>query len=214
MSRNLLIDFTLKRRAGGPTLQARIKKPTQRTIFSAMLLVNRMKTIFVVTFPIMVAALCLGQGQVAPERPAKRIVTRTRLVAIFSDLEDQLFKGLQEKNEKAVKSLLGEEFQVWTPTAPGDPVPLEDWQKQSLAEDLKSFHVRQMAARAVDDNAVLVHFVLSKTVDLRGKALVRDYFIVDLWQKNDDKWQLCDRYASPLGAGVYKPAMVRPSGKN
>ena len=179
-----------------------------------MLLVNRMKTIFVVAFPIMVAALCVGQGQVAPERPSKRIVTRTRLVAIFSDLEDQLFKGLQEKNEKAVKSLLGEEFQVWTPTAPGDPVPLEDWQKQSLAEDLKSFHVRQMAARAVDDNAVLVHFVLSKTVDLRGKALVRDYFIVDLWQKNDDKWQLCDRYASPLGAGVSKPAMVGPSGKN
>jgi hypothetical protein len=175
-----------------------------------------MKKIFVVAFPIMVVALCVGQGQIAPERPAKRIVTRTRLVAIFSDLEDQLFKGLQEKNEKAVKALLGEEFQVWTPTPPGDPVPLEDWQKQSLAEDLKSFHVRQMAARPVDDNAVLVHFVLSKTVDLRGKASVRDYFIVDLWQKNknDDKWRLCDRYASPLGAGVSKPAMVRPSGKN
>ena len=173
-----------------------------------------MKRIFVLVFPIMVGALCFGQGQVAPERRATRIVTRTRLVAIFSDLEDQLFKALQEKNENAVKSLVGEEFQVWTPSPPGDPVPLEEWQKQSLAEDLKSFHLRQLAALPVHDTAVLVHFVLSRTVGRRGKTSVLDYFIVDLWKKNNETWQLCNRYASPLGAGFGKPAMVRPSGKN
>src|SRR5581483_9423534 len=32
----------------------------------------------------------LPQGEVAPPRPRQRIVTRTRLVAIFSDLENQL----------------------------------------------------------------------------------------------------------------------------
>jgi hypothetical protein len=160
------------------------------------------------------AAMAFPQGQVAPERPAKRIVTRTRLVAIFSDLENQLFKSLQDKNDQELSALLSEDFQLWTPAAPGDPVPREDWQKQALSENIKTYRVRQMAARSIDDNSVLVHFVLSRTLQRAGKAAPSEYFVVDLWQKNGGKWQLCDRYASPLAPWRRKPDAVRPSGKN
>lgn len=158
--------------------------------------------------------MAFPQGQVAPERPAKRIVTRTRLVAIFSDLENQLFKSLQDKNDQEVGALLSEEFQLWTPAPPGDPVPREDWQKQALAENLKAYRIRQMAARSIDENSVLVHFVLSRTLQRAGKPAPSEYFVVDLWQKNGEKWQLSDRYASPLPASRSKPEAVRPSGKN
>jgi hypothetical protein len=160
------------------------------------------------------ASMDFPQGQVAPERPAKRIVTRTRLVAIFSDLENQLFKSLQDKNDQAVSALLSEDFQLWTPASPGDPVPREDWQKQALAENMKAYHIRQTAARSIDDNSVLVHFVLSRTFQRAGKAAASEYFVVDLWQKNGEKWQLSDRYASPLAASHSKPGALKPTGKN
>ena len=175
---------------------------------------NRMKSIVVVLSLVSTGVFVFGQGQVAPERPEKRIVTRTRLVAIFSDLENELFKGLQEKSEERVDALLSEDFQVWTPAPPGDPVPRGDWKQQALAERIKTFSIRQMAARSVTDDAVLVHFVLSETVEQAGKSRVRDYFVVDLWQQSDDKWHLADRYASSLAAALSKPAVVRPSGKN
>ena len=160
------------------------------------------------------APMAFPQGQVAPERPAKRIVTRTRLVAIFSDLEDQLFKSLQEKNDQALSVLLSEDFQLWTPAPPGDPVPREDWQKQALAGNMKAYSIRQMAARSIDDNSVLVHFVLSRTLQHAGKPAPSEYFVVDLWQKNGEKWRLSDRYASPLAASRSRPEAVRPTGKN
>jgi hypothetical protein len=176
--------------------------------------VANMRVIVLTILLLASAVLALGQGQVAPERPAKRIVTRTRLVSIFSDLESQLFKGLQGNEEQSMDALLAEDFQLWTPTPPGDPVPRDDWRKQALAERLKAFSIRQMGASSVDENAVLVHFVLSKTVELGGKTSVQDYFVMDMWQKSDDKWQLRERYASPLAGCLSKPGKVRPSGKN
>lgn len=176
--------------------------------------VANMRVIVLMNLLLASAVLTLGQGQVAPERPAKRIVTRTRLVSIFSDLESQLFKGLQGNEEQSMDALLAEDFQLWTPTPPGDPVPRDDWRKQALAERLQAFSIRQMGASSVDENAVLVHFVLSKTVELGGKTSVQDYFVMDMWQKSDDKWQLRERYASPLAASLSKPGKVRPSGKN
>ena len=173
-----------------------------------------MKRIVTIVCLLLPGAVAFGQGQVAPERPAKRIVTRTRLVAIFSDLEDQIFKGLQEKNDQAVNTLLAQDFQLWTPAPPGDPIPREDWQKQVLAEKLKAFRIRQMAASVAGENAVVVHFVLSKTVERGGKTSAQDYFVIDVWQKSDDKWQLSNRYASLLGPTAAKPVTVRPNGKN
>jgi hypothetical protein len=160
------------------------------------------------------AHMAFPQGQVAPERPAQRIVTRTRLVAIFSDLENQLFKNLQDKNDHELSALLSEEFQLWTPTPPGDPVPRDDWQKQALSENMTTFRIRQMAARSIDENSVLVHFVLSRTLQRAGKSVPSEYFVVDLWQKNGEKWQLSDRYASPVAASHSKPRALRPTGKN
>lgn len=155
----------------------------------------------------------LAQGQVAPPRPQKRIITKTRLVAIFSDLENQLFEAVQKKDHAGLDTILSEDYQLWTPTPPGDPVPREDWQNQSLAENLKEFHIRQMAARSLEENTTVVSFVLSKVVQRAGRPSAQDYFVVDLWQKAEDNWKLSDRYASPLSS-VSRSARPKPSGKD
>jgi hypothetical protein len=158
--------------------------------------------------------IAFPQGQVAPPRPQKRIVTKTRLVAIFSDLENQLFQAVQNKDHAGVDAILAEDFQLWTPRPPGDPVPREDWQKQSLAENLNEFRIEQMAARSLEENATVVSFVLSKTVERAGKPSLQNYFVVDLWQKAEDKWMLSDRYASQLSGASSRPVRPSPSGKN
>jgi hypothetical protein len=109
------------------------------------------------------------QGQVAPVRPQRRIITKTRLVAIFSDLENQLFQAVQSKDRAGLDSILAEDFQLWTPNPPGGPVPREDWKNQSLAENLKEFQIRQMAARSVEENVTVVSFVLTKAEEGVGK---------------------------------------------
>src|SRR5215831_16013508 len=125
------------------------------------------------------------QGQVAPVRPQKRIITKTRLVALFSDLENQLFQAVQSKDRAGLDSILAEDFQLWTPNPPGDPVPREDWKNQSLAENLKEFQIRQMAARSVEEN-VTVELRAHQSCKGRWEAPARDYFVADLWQKSED----------------------------
>jgi len=154
------------------------------------------------------------QGQVAPVRPQKRIITKTRLVALFSDLENQLFQAVQSKDRAGLDSILAEDFQLWTPNPPGDPVPREDWKNQSLAENLKEFQIRQMAARSVEENVTVVSFVLTKAEEGVGKPPARDYFVVDLWQKSEDKWKLSDRYASPLSVVSSRQVRGKPPGKD
>jgi hypothetical protein len=41
-----------------------------------------------------------------------RIVTRTRLVAVFSDLQNQWLEAVQKKDTATLDRLLGEEYQV------------------------------------------------------------------------------------------------------
>ena len=84
-----------------------------------------------------------------------------------------------------------------------------------MAEKLDSFRIRQMAARAVNNSAVVVSFVLSETVEQAGKAHTSDYFIVDLWQKKDENWQVTDRYSSQVkGVSGNQQGDVKPTGKN
>src|SRR5437868_15546211 len=82
-------------------------------------------------------------------KPPRRIVTTTRLVAIFSELENDCMKAVQENDANALDRLLSEDFQIWTPSPPGHPIPREDWLKQ--AEKPQSFRIRQMAVRGVAD---------------------------------------------------------------
>jgi hypothetical protein len=172
------------------------------------------KSALLAVFLFLNCSLTWAQGEVAPPRPQKRIITKTRLVAIFSELENQLLEALRNTQHASVDAFLSEDFQLWTPTPPGDPVPREKWRSQALAENLKAFSMRQMAARSVDENTALVSFVLTKTVDRAGKSSTRDYFVVDLWQKKDENWKLSDRYASSGPPQRVKPVAMKPSGKN
>src|SRR5438477_8863869 len=81
------------------------------------------------------------QASPKPHGPA-RIVTRTRLVSIFSAMENQLFSAVQKKDKAALTQMVTDDFSIWMPNETGDPFPLDDW-LQSIATDynLKSFKI-------------------------------------------------------------------------
>ena len=168
---------------------------------------------------IVLSILVMGQAcgvfaqQTQPDpNGARRVVTTTRLVAIFADLENQWLQAQQHKDESALSRLLGEDFQVWMPSVSG-PVPREEWQQRAFARSLTSFQFRQMAARSLHEATVVTSFVLHETVQSEGKPTAEEYFVVDIWSKEGDQWVCTDRYISPLSSGQAAAADVKPSGK-
>ncbi len=146
-----------------------------------------------------------------------RIVTTTRLVAMFSQLESELESGIQHDDSSALNRLLSEDFEVWTPAPPGQPIPREDWlQQQSTAAKIESFHVAQMAVRGLAENISIASFVLSETQQASGHPVQKLFFVVDVWKKSGQQWQLTDRYLAPVTRP--KPTMSRcdkpPTGRD
>lgn len=155
-----------------------------------------------------VPSFALGQ---ALESGGRRIVTTTRLVARYSDLERQLTNAMQHKDEAALGRLLAEDFEQWTPAPPGDPLPREEWMHNALtAVTIQSFQLRQMAVRMVGETAV-VSFVQSQRAVCNGRDCSGDSFIVDLWQQHKDAPQLLVRYASDIKRLPQLPP--KPTGK-
>ena len=156
-----------------------------------------------------------GLAQAVPKETA-RIVTKTRLVAIFSELETQWLQAVQQKDETTLSRLVSEDFQVWTPQPPGAPIPREDWQKQALAHQLASFRLRQMAVRSLSNQISVASFVLSDIIEQGGKPQSRDHFVVDIWKKDGENWQCTDRYVWPISGNARRVRAgvdLKPSGK-
>ena len=148
-----------------------------------------------------------------PPRSPHRIQIATRLVALFSQLENLWFQALQEKKTADLDKLLDEDFQVWTPSVAG-PTAREMWQQYALARTLESFTIRQMAVRSITDDNAVVSFLVNEGVQSAGKSVTYQYFVVDLWSKKADHWLCTDRYVSPVTHGRAPGAEDRkPTGK-
>lgn len=153
------------------------------------------------------AFTAIAQEPVKPTLQPK-IITATRQVTLFSGLEKQLLTGIQKKDQAVLKTLLADDFEIWMPN--GDAVAMEDWLPVVLGKfNLKSFRIGQTSVRDFGDTAI-VKFMRSQKADFQGKDESGEFFVVDVWRKSGDSWQLSDRYVSKVGSVVPSP---RPSGK-
>src|SRR5207244_11466091 len=83
-----------------------------------------------------------GLAQAAPKETG-RIVTKTRLVAMFSELVTWWMQAVQQKDETTLGGFVSEGFQVWTPHSPSSSIQCEVWEKKALANKLASFGLCQ-----------------------------------------------------------------------
>ncbi|PYP83103.1 MAG: hypothetical protein DMG65_25030 [Candidatus Angelobacter sp. Gp1-AA117] len=154
-----------------------------------------------------------AQGAPAPAPRPGHIVTGTRLVSIFSRMENEFFTAVQKKDKDAVEKMCTDDFSIWMPNESGDPLPLEDW-LQSMATDytLKSFKIRHMSAHDLG-GPVVVKFEVGQMAEYKGKEEGGEYFVVDVWMKDGDSWKVSDRYISRYSAAKPAATPVKPTGK-
>ena len=160
-------------------------------------------------------ALTVLAGAQEPVKPklTPRIVTATRQVTMFSDLEIQMLKAVQKKDKVALQALLTDDCVIAMPNA--DLLPGDEWVDSVMAKDftLKSFAMREVFA--VDlGNAVVVKFERRQDATNKGKDESGQFFVVDVWKKDGDTWKLANRFVSKTNSepSIEKPP-TRPTGK-
>jgi hypothetical protein len=137
-----------------------------------------------------------------------KITTATRGVQQFWELETSLSGAFEKKDKTAIGKLLNDDFKVWMPNQTGSAVGREDW-LASGHENPKPVRLVQMAVQFYQDVAV-VKFVGQGKAETGSKVNPRQYFVVDLWEKNDQGWELTNRYMAAINP-IQLPA--KPNGK-
>jgi hypothetical protein len=147
----------------------------------------------------------------SPEAAPGRILTRTRLVVQFSELENAWLDAIQKKNSAALDRLLDDSFQAWRADNPV-PTPREDWEKSAFAAPAEPFRIQSMSARGVRSDLVIVNFQLLAPAKA-GEKSRPGFFVVDVWSKNGAQWLCTDRYISRLLL-PHATVAARPTGKD
>ena len=142
----------------------------------------------------------VSQGSPTP------IQTTTRLVAIFADLNYELFQSIQKHDAATFDRLVGQDFELRTPSEPDNPKSREDWQQLEFGRPLQSFGISQMAVRGLRDDVASVSFVLEEK---RGTAIgSQKSFVVQAWTREGESWTCQEAYVSPIAPSA-KPGPMR-----
>jgi hypothetical protein len=63
---------------------------------------------------------------------------------------------------------------------------------------LESFNEHYHAARRLSDNLAAVSLLLTQKATFVGRDRSGDFYIVDIWKKTGDNWQMIARYSTPV----------------
>ena len=163
---------------------------------------------------VLIAVTVLAGAQ-EPVKPKlnPRIVTATKQVTMFSELEIQMLKAVQKKDKAALQAMLTDDCVIEMPNA--DPLPGDEWVDSVMAKDftLKSFAMREVFA--VDlGNAAVVKFERRQDATNKGKTESGEFFVVDVWKKDGDAWKLANRFVSKTNSEPSIPKTpTKPTGK-
>lgn len=90
--------------------------------------------------------------------------------------------------------MLGEEFQMIATQDPGTVTPREEWLAGMRQAGATAYAVERMSVREIGAVAI-ASFVLRPTPARAGAVPIS---VVDVWEKDDTRWILTTRHASPL----------------
>lgn len=119
----------------------------------------------------------------------QRVPTVTRLVQIFSTLENDLMTAVAKGDSTTFDKILSDDFELRSGAMPGTPTPRAGWLRHSRGQIAAP--IQQMAVH--DHGTVAVVSYISKL------GTRHDIFVVDVWRKSGDGWMLSTRYSSPAG---------------
>jgi ketosteroid isomerase-like protein len=164
------------------------------------------------------AAFMITAGVSAAQEPVKpsltpRIITATKQVTMFTDIEKRMLQAVQKKDKAALQTMITEDCTIHLPDA--DPMASDDWLDSIMNKEfvLKSFIVRQMSVADLG-TAMVVSYDRVQQSTYKGQNDGGEFYVVDLWKKDGENWKLSDRYVSKVGSTPFMPkGTVKPTGK-
>jgi ketosteroid isomerase-like protein len=164
-----------------------------------------------------VVAGCAQDTAPTGDRPASpsHIVTRTRTVTLFDDLEHKLMTAVEKKDKAALTDLTTEDFELRRSSAPAEPDPRDAWIADELPTyELRDFRNTEMAVHLYGEDTAVVSLNYWQNATVNGKDRSGDFFVVDVWTKQDNAWKLSVRYVAPAERPASKKITDRkPTGK-
>jgi hypothetical protein len=135
-----------------------------------------------------------------------RISTVTRLVFVFTQLENELSKAIAAKDVKATSQLLMNNFEELVGTDLDNPIPKGDWMEEAMKLPPSETRMENMSVHGYDKLAV-VSYLLKQTNLKRGGP--PDVYIVDVWVQSQDNWKLSVRYADVPDSKLKVPGIPK-----
>jgi len=140
-----------------------------------------------------------------PERPPLQLPppedTDAQLTNVLIEREQELgqlaLHGFKETNN--LQRLVSAEFTQRVSDAPERSLSRQQWGQPSGSYKLDSFEERYHSARKLSDDMAVVNLVLTQQASFEGRDRSGDFYVVDVWQKTGDGWQIIARYSGPIG---------------
>ena len=139
------------------------------------------------------------------EVAAGRIPTVTRLVKVFSELENDLVARAHADDPRRLDAMLDPAFEMRVGATPGVPLPRDEWIRAARSAPRGAPRIDQMAVHDFGTVAI-VSFRETPATGARRKP----QFVVDCWKRAGDEWKLAVRYVGDAASSSVK--MAKPPG--
>jgi Domain of unknown function (DUF4440) len=141
----------------------------------------------------------------APDRPLRQLPppadSDPQLTDLLRQLEDELGDAALHgyKDRKTMERLISPEFTQRVSDAPERSLPRALWGQPSGTYKIESLEQRHHAARKLAEDLAAVSLLLTQKASREGQDRSGDFYVVDIWKKRGDGWQMIARYSSPMG---------------
>jgi hypothetical protein len=130
--------------------------------------------------------------------------TDPQLTEQLRKLEQQLGEAAMRMDAKALEHFVGPDYTLRVGDAPERSVPRALWIESLRSHGareykIESFEERYHAARKLTNNLAVISLLLTQKATFAGRDRSGDFYVVDVWKKSGDNWQLIARYSSPIG---------------
>ena len=132
-------------------------------------------------FPIAVCTLLVAASSATSAQAPGRVMTMTRTAKQFGDLEIRIDDAARKHDQAALEKILTPRFEQRDAAAPGQPLPRADFIQHLLAQSRgDGFAMGDIAVHEFGTTAVV--------------SYAATQFVVDVWVKSGDDYQLAVRY--------------------
>ena len=141
-----------------------------------------------------------GPSDGPPQRLAGPTDIDPQVTNLLRELEEELGEAAVDGFEDArtMERLVAPEFTQRVADAPERSLPREAWGQRSGRYRVESLSQQHHAARRLADDIAVVSLLLTQRATFAGRDRSGDFYIVDIWKKQSDRWQLIARYSSPV----------------